>query len=700
MTKKSPKFLLCLFLYSILGILSLLLAACETDVSCSDPTEEWVQKYECKTTVVQCGIELNDVDIGSISPYGNKKLENWYPDLFGWYDRLGTNGSLYKDTNLGAAHFVRSGIGNYLLGSTVIKTDSNDWANANQEFLTIALTAKVESVYIAYDNRMVPPDWLDEEKGGQYSKVGSASISLTDSWVSSSTEKYHELGIWKKKNMEFDENKITIPGNSYQLKNWKTEIEEGQYPYPLMYVVIIKPTSKQTCNRPHASQVSEGYLTYPVVPVLGQLEKEALEQCQKSIGGESNKICQQSTCEVELLLACKNPILIGWKPVPYSLSSVIEFRSSPVTITFDVNGLKSYRTEAAGSLDFEYEPFTTNAFQLNDLILKVSPFTTDIGNFDEIRISLLNPAKAECQDSPPTQPCTHYEISPNSYKVVISANIGGNPVGWAAINPKAIDIKIDQQKQTFSYRGTLKASITVNDQATPMDITFKLNGHFLNFAPVAKAKFEGPKVAECEQNFNKEQLIFDAGDSFDIFSPIMPQYEWYEDFGLATEHLWGTGPTLMIQPGNLSWGVHKFTLLVPDNIPNGVTAKDEFEVEVRDTLLPTFTQKPQNITTPIQPPGTKFMYVDIGQAVAFDRICSGTYAIVTNNAPENMIFPAGTTTVTWRADDARGNVATVLQKVEVRVISYFTLALSLVTPIAILVLAILMGNRLRQKRLP
>jgi hypothetical protein len=692
MTKKPPKILLRFFLCSILGILGLLLAACEAKVGCHDPTEEWVQKYKCKTTVVQCDIELNDVDIGSISPDNG-----WYPDLFGWQDREFSNGRLYNDANLGVAHFERGRIGDHLLGSAVIKTNSNDWNNANQEFLTIVITTGVESVYLAYDNRMDPPDWLS----GQYSKAGLAHISLTDPWVSSSTEKYHELGIWEKNNIDFNENvyKITIPGNSYHLENWETKIKEEQYPYPLMYVVIIKPTSIINCNRSPASQlVSGGYSASPVELVLGQLEEEALEECQKWLGDEGDKICKQSTCKAELV--CENPMIGGWKLVPYLTSSVIEFKSSPVTITFDVNGPKSYHTEAAGSLDFEYEPFTTNAFQLNDMILKVSPFTTDIGNVDEIGISLLNPAQAECQDNPPTQPCTNYNISPNSYKVVISAKLGGNPVGWSAINPKAIDIKIDQQKQTFSYSGTLKASIMVNDQPTPMDVTFDLDGHFLNFAPVAKAKFEGPKVADCEKNFNKEQLILDASDSFDIFSPTMPQYEWYEDYGLATEYLWGTGPTLVIQPGSLGWGVHKFTLLVPDNIPNGVTAKDEFDVEVRDTLPPVFTQKPQDIITPIQPPGTKSMYVDIGQAVAFDRICSGTYAIVTNDAPENMIFPAGITTVTWRADDARGNVATALQKIKVRVMSYSTLVLGIVIPIGIVVLSIFVGSRLKRQRLP
>ena len=121
---------------------------------------------------------------------------------------------------------------------------------------------------------------------------------------------------------------------------------------------------------------------------------------------------------------------------------------------------------------------------------------------------------------------------------------------------------------------------------------------------------------------------------------------------------------------------------------------------MRDTSLPIFTQPPQNIVTAIKPPGTQSYKVDIGHVVAVDRECSGEEAIVTNDAPDDMIFPPGLSTVTWQADDGRGNIAIALQKVEVRVILYFAVVLSSLALVAIVALSVLVGNQLKKKKLP
>jgi hypothetical protein len=55
--------------------------------------------------------------------------------------------------------------------------------------------------------------------------------------------------------------------------------------------------------------------------------------------------------------------------------------------------------------------------------------------------------------------------------------------------------------------------------------------------------------------------------------------------------------------------------------------------------------------------------VDIGHALASDA-CSEN-VIIGNDAPANLIFQPGETSVVWKADDGRGNVETKVQKVSV-----------------------------------
>lgn len=90
---------------------------------------------------------------------------------------------------------------------------------------------------------------------------------------------------------------------------------------------------------------------------------------------------------------------------------------------------------------------------------------------------------------------------------------------------------------------------------------------------------------------------------------------------------------------------------------SGNVSTGSFTVTVRDVTLPTVTP-PADITAEAQDTLT---YVCTGKATATDNI--GVVSI-TSDAPAS--FPLGTTTVTWTAMDAAGNIGTAIQKITVK----------------------------------
>lgn len=103
-------------------------------------------------------------------------------------------------------------------------------------------------------------------------------------------------------------------------------------------------------------------------------------------------------------------------------------------------------------------------------------------------------------------------------------------------------------------------------------------------------------------------------------------------------------------------GAHSITLVVDDG--NDETDADEVVITVRDTTPPTLLAPADITAEQTSRDGTP---VAIGQASASD-LCDAA-PVVTNNAP--LLFPLGTTTVTWTATDASGNLATATQSVTV-----------------------------------
>jgi len=192
-----------------------------------------------------------------------------------------------------------------------------------------------------------------------------------------------------------------------------------------------------------------------------------------------------------------------------------------------------------------------------------------------------------------------------------------------------------------------------------------LTGQFVNFAPVGRVGNEFVGTAECGDNSrNATPIILDAGASFEFYNDPLPtdpnNFQWYEDYGLLTEHRWGTGKFVMIPPHALTFGVHHITLLLRDS--HGVTDVHRFNVEVVDTVAPDLTVP--NDVIRFQATGeTLPLSVSIGEASAND-VCCGQ-VLVTNDAPARSLFGAGETLVTWQADDGRGNLTTKVQRVYV-----------------------------------
>lgn len=685
--------------YLILGLVSIWLGGCDVTgiVGCAgDATLQ--QHFTCETKILKCDLKpgqlVPKVDV-QITPTSNPDYD-MESNLWGEKDKIYR---LYIDPEYQEVVFKGTGL-NLLKGSLVIKTNSKDWNNTDSAYLQIKLLKEVEGFYVAYDSRIDPPFWLTVDN--DYVEEGLIPISLT------SNNQLINLRLWRRTTLPPTGTIISLPGNSHELPQWRNKIPADKHPnHPLMYTIIIKPKSILNCNTPKATGKNpigfEGYFSNENGKVQQTAETTAFKDCQEHL--TSLEKCDRPVCTPGGI-ECRE---LTRSTQSYPINSVIDFTpTATATITIIVGGQSyNYNTGLTGTLHFKYEPFSKHKFQLNSMVLKGKSFGTVLGNFDDIAIVLLSPATATCQDSAPTfgQPCTHYQIPANDLETNITATLDGKPVVWSAHNLQMINITIDHQKRSFQYSGMIQATMMMlNGQAAPMNIQFGLYGYFLNFAPIAIAKIEGPRSAECVENRNKEPIYLYANDSFDIYTPnpsYLPRYEWYEDFDLVTEHFWGTGPTLTIKSGQLAYGVHSFTLLVADNVPDGIVDKDTFDIEVRDTIPPVFTSVPADILTPIQPPGTKSMYVDIGQAIAYDRQCTTQNAIITNDAPEGLIFPSGVTTVTWRADDARGNAATVIQEVEVRVMSDSILKVAAIVLIAgLLGLGFFVWNRIERKKQP
>src|SRR4051812_29993051 len=105
-----------------------------------------------------------------------------------------------------------------------------------------------------------------------------------------------------------------------------------------------------------------------------------------------------------------------------------------------------------------------------------------------------------------------------------------------------------------------------------------------------------------------------------------------------------TGP---MPTGSVPTGT--FTILLTVNDGRGGTATDSVRITVRDTTAPIFSNVPGGVIAEQSSPAGAV--VSVGLPTAQDN-CSGSVP-VSSNAP--AVFPPGSTTLTFTADDAAGN---------------------------------------------
>jgi hypothetical protein len=434
-----------------------------------------------------------------------------------------------------------------------------------------------------------------------------------------------------------------------------------------MYVVIVQPKVKIDCN----NKTDLGRMGFTgCFGTLTEANQKVAKDCYEKY---PTLQCGDVFCD-SVPSNCPAESALKVEMISYPYNSEIEFDPSKYKsmADIDIKGKYFNNQKVEGNLDFEYR-YQTNNMKLNSMILKIDPLNTDLGKFQDINMILWKSTTAECKDTIPIyhQPCSHYEIAQGNLVVGLSAKLNGKSLLFAGTNQNVISITIDHKTRTFNFQGPLHTMVKIDGKDTPLDISVDLTGHFVNFAPKAFGR-ESTKFVECGMSRtdnrvnrgNKDPVKLDSAGSFEIYDVFLtnpPVYEWYEDFGLVTEKLWGKGSKYTIAPYNLGYGVHNFTLVVEDK--NGLVDTDTFDVEVRDTTPPEFTKGPNDIIT-FQSPNEKWpIKVDIGQAWAYDT-CSEK-VIISNDAPKDLFFSHGDTLVTWTADDGKGNITTKVQKISV-----------------------------------
>ncbi|MBN1998902.1 hypothetical protein JW935_15185, partial [candidate division KSB1 bacterium] len=370
----------------------------------------------------------------------------------------------------------------------------------------------------------------------------------------------------------------------------------------------------------------------------------------------------KATCPEDDIVSTTSKLTV--QPKSFNYHSLVKFDpvlyKSIVDVTIGNN--KFTNIKVSGPIHFQYEMDKLDVLKtmkINSIILSID----DVETFESNVLYLKDFAYAECMDTSPLggKPCNQYRIPTGTLNCCLCCRQKGNPYIFLVNNSTPVVIQIDHNNQMLRFWGKLKTDVIVDDQKTAMTFDVNLKGHFENFAPKASA-IESQRIAECQENANKDPIYLSAAASFDIYDtlPTTPvNYDWYEDYRQSTEIFWGHGSNLIIPPWSLSYGIHHFTLIVLDNV--GVADTDTFSVDVRDTVPPKLSI-PADIHMVTFPPYSPTKAY-LGEAVASDACCVGN-VYISNDAPANSLFPPGNLThVTWRADDSRGNTTTKVQKV-------------------------------------
>jgi len=539
-------------------------------------------------------------------------------------------------------------------GATLIATGDGDRYKAADPFLRVELQSDAEALYVGYDSRAGPPSWLT---AGYTKQPGVLLLARKDPTAATPTPLAFDL--WKWNGATTRGEVINIPGNA--AGNPGPDFSAITTGKPLMYTVLVTPVAEVDCT---TSGTFRGYYERTDCPQspTADIAADTLLWCRATNPGLT---CLNPSCVSGLACTTSNTIQGKTFTVrSYNVGSTVEF-IAPSGIDATIAG-EHGSAGITGTLGFSYGDDLTE-LTINDLVLNAGTVSTDEGPFENTSLVLWAPVTASCVGGPPAfaQPCTNYRINTGGLVVTVTTHFDGKDLLWLGESDQPIDITIDHTARTFQFIGRLNVSIIVNGDPKDLSAKLDLYGHITDVAPQAVGAPELPPTVECVEDLNDEPIVLDATGSFDVYSPSptnLPLYEWYEDYGLVTEHLWGKVDRVVIPAGALAFGTHRMTLVVADQ--TGLVDTDTFDVEVVDTKPPVFDALPQDIASgDVYPAGTESVFVDLGALTARDA-CSGE-VLVTHDGPPDGRFPPGVHTVTWTADDGRGNTTTATQRVEI-----------------------------------
>ncbi len=228
--------------------------------------------------------------------------------------------------------------------------------------------------------------------------------------------------------------------------------------------------------------------------------------------------------------------------------------------------------------------------------------------------------------------------------------------------PRQVDLPALEPGSTYRIVITLTDGSTVPVRA---EATFVYDGEtrmVINALPQAVIAAQEP--VECDRPGGALVVLDGSGSRDPDSSPgtqdDLAAFEWFEDLGLPAERPLGSGPSLAV---TLPRGTHAIALRVIDTLGDSDTGTTE--VTVHDTTPPAPICPAPSSTECSGSDGTHVSVL----ATAVDA-CSATVTIVNSRtsggADASDDYRLGTTTVTFTASDASGNMASCSVPVTVR----------------------------------
>jgi len=610
--------------------------------------------YECETRILQCrlkSVEANFQVLASgvawarlLGPKVGDQVYCWVALPFGRIQEISFE-PFKRSTMLSVSHLGQS-------------TDQ-------AELLRVRM-GRTAKHYVAYDARPTQkPPWLknefvrrlDHNKAPYFIKIATPEGPV-------------DLEIWEKKNNKGvlgAGEEIGLPGNLYQYPAQAFPRERVAM-YVTFFLPEISPVDWNCWNPPAPEQRPHVFITCASSP------EEAASIAQTQCAGllKSNPFTPENWRCGETTAKKTDDGCVGsgrWPMSSYLASSVVAFNSASSTVQFTFPGQAPIVRGVDGLLHFEYllDPLQCDCMRtmrVQSMRLQIPPITVpDAGAFTHVSFALVGTTDAFCDDLQKVgkKPCDSYRIVAGNFDSALSA-FCTEENSWQLFqgnNSQDVVIQVDHAQKRCHVWGQFTTTVQIGDSPHAVTCDYDLSGEFLNFIPQASA-IESQDGAPCREGANSEPIWLIATASYDIYPSLssMVSFDWYQDYGLPSERKWGSGLYFEIPPYSLPAGAHQFTLVVND--PLGAAATDDFTVTVYDLTAPFFTSVPPDAIA-LSLDGNP-VCVSIGQAQASDGCALGEL-FMSHDAPADLLFPPGVTTVTWTAMDPSGNKAQATQKV-------------------------------------